>query len=54
LKESGSSAEEINDEVAIIRAQLAFIKQRQGKEKEATELYEEILKTQYVEEIEVG
>lgn len=44
MKRDGASEQEILDELAVIQAQQAYISQRRGKEKEAMEQYEEILK----------
>jgi signal recognition particle subunit SRP72 len=44
MKRDGASEQEIQDELAVIQAQQAYIMQRRGKEKEAMEQYEEILK----------
>jgi CRISPR/Cas system CSM-associated protein Csm2 small subunit len=45
LKNGEISESEFKNEVAIIITQLAYINQRRGKEKEALEVYESVLKT---------
>jgi hypothetical protein len=45
MKNGEISEGEFQDEVALIITQLAYINQRRGKEKEALEVYERILKT---------
>ncbi|XP_023323895.1 signal recognition particle subunit SRP72 isoform X1 [Eurytemora carolleeae] len=45
LAEEGDSAEDIEQEVGIIRVQLAYVLQKQGKEKEAQNIYNSVLKS---------
>jgi len=44
LAEEGEAEEDIEDEIAIIKVQLAYVLQMQGKEKEAQALYNTVLK----------
>jgi len=44
LGEEGEADEDIEEEVGIIRVQLGYVLQRQGKEKEAQNLYNSVLK----------
>jgi hypothetical protein len=48
MKKDGASDAEITDELALIRAQQAFVRHTRGKSKEAMELYEEVLKAKSV------
>eukprot|EP00088_Acartia_fossae_P008823 TRINITY_DN1423_c0_g1_i10.p1 TRINITY_DN1423_c0_g1~~TRINITY_DN1423_c0_g1_i10.p1 ORF type:complete len:657 (-),score=254.81 TRINITY_DN1423_c0_g1_i10:205-2175(-) len=44
LKEEGEGEEEIEEEIGIIKVQMAYVLQKQGKEKEAQTLYNAVLK----------
>jgi len=45
LEEEGEAAEDIEDEVGIIRVQLGYVMQRLGREKEAQQVYTSVLKS---------
>jgi len=44
LKEEGETEEDIEEEIGIIKVQLAYVLQMQGKEKEAQTIYNNVLK----------
>lgn len=48
MKEEGASEEEIQDELAIINTQLAYVYQMQDKNDDAFNLYNVVLKAKYV------
>ena len=49
LEEDGANEEEIETELAIIKAQIAFCQQKLGKDDLALKVYNQILRQKYVQ-----